>query len=186
MESTNAQTEDVTVFSEESQRTALEDRDLLRRLLAEVSEIRKENQQLKSQVTNLMTKTRRQPLQKSKDSDPECSISKFTFFLTKQLRSYGQRWASGYTRRSHRVLKVCMKFVFCKLLFEIVPSLISWNRIVKSKSVISKIRPRNNHKLELIKSWNSTVDRREWQCSNGGLPMLAIRASERMAVCGKS
>ena len=91
MESTNAQMEDVTVLSQETQRAAPEDRDLLRRLLAEVSEIRKENQQLKSQVTNLMTKTRRQLFLKSTDSDPECSVSKFIFFLTKQLRSYGQR-----------------------------------------------------------------------------------------------
>ena len=49
--------EDRTVLSEETPRAALEDRDLLRRLLAEVSVIRIENQQLKSQVTNLTTKT---------------------------------------------------------------------------------------------------------------------------------
>jgi len=91
MESSSAQMEDVTVLGEETPRAAPEDRDLLRRLLAEVSEIRKENQQLKSQVTNLTTKTRRKLFQKSKDSDPECSVSKFIFFLTKQRRSYGQR-----------------------------------------------------------------------------------------------
>lgn len=56
MESANAEMEDGTVLSEETPRAALEDRDLLRRLLAEVSVIRKENQQLKSQVTNLTTR----------------------------------------------------------------------------------------------------------------------------------
>ena len=86
MESASAEMEDSTVLSEETPRAALEDRDLLRRLLAEVSEIRKENQQLKSQVTNLTTKTRRQLFQKSKDSDPECSVSNFDFFLTTELR----------------------------------------------------------------------------------------------------
>lgn len=177
MESTNAQMEDVAVLSEETPRAAPEDRDLLRRLLAEVTEIRKENQQLKSQVTSLTTKTRRQLFQKSKDSDPECSVSQFIFFLTKQLRSYGQRWASGYTRRSHRVLKIGVKFVLCKLLFKIIPSLISWNLIFKSISIILKIRPTNNHKLELIKSWNSAADRREWQ-SCKRLLMLATRASD--------
>ena len=50
MESANAEMEDRTVLSEETPRAALEDRDLLRRLLAEVSVIRKENQQLKSQA----------------------------------------------------------------------------------------------------------------------------------------
>ena len=59
MESRNAQMEDVTVLGKETPRAALEDRDLLRQLLAKVSEIRKENQQLKSQVTNLTTKARR-------------------------------------------------------------------------------------------------------------------------------
>lgn len=82
--------EDTTVLGEGTPKAAPEDRDLLRRLLAEVSEIRKENQQLKSQVTDLTTKTRRQLFQKSKDSDPECSVSNFVFFLTKQLQSYGQ------------------------------------------------------------------------------------------------
>ena len=90
MESANAEMEDRTVLSEGTPRTALEDRDLLRRLLAEVSVIRKENQQLKSQVTNLTTKTRRQLFEKSKDKDPECAVSTFVFFLAKQLRSYGQ------------------------------------------------------------------------------------------------
>ena len=90
MESANPEMEDRTVLSEETPRAGLEDRDLLRRLLAEVSEVRKENQQLKSQVTNLTTKTRRQLFQKFKDKDPECSVSNFAFFLAKQLRSYGQ------------------------------------------------------------------------------------------------
>ena len=69
-------------------RAAPEDRDLLRRLLTEVSEIRKNNQQPKSQVTNLTTKARRQLFQKFKDNDPEWSVIKFLFFLTKRLQSY--------------------------------------------------------------------------------------------------
>ena len=88
MESTNAQMEDVTMLSEETPRAAPEDRDLLRRLLTEVSEIRKNNQQPKSQVTNLTTKARRQLFQKFKDNDPEWSVIKFLFFLTKRLQSY--------------------------------------------------------------------------------------------------
>ena len=63
-------------------------RSLSRLTTPEVSEIRKNNQQAKSQVTNLTTKTRRQLIQKFKDSDPEWSVIKFIFFLTKRLQSY--------------------------------------------------------------------------------------------------
>ena len=62
---------------QETSRTAPEaNNDLVRELLAEVSDIRKENQQLRSEVANLKTKTKRQLFQRSKDNDPECSVSK--------------------------------------------------------------------------------------------------------------
>ncbi|KAL9976407.1 hypothetical protein ACROYT_G013706 [Oculina patagonica] len=63
-----------------------EDIDLVRKLLAEVAEIRKENQQLKSEVSNLKTKTRRRLFQRSKDSDSECSnaVRKVWQELTRQ------------------------------------------------------------------------------------------------------
>ena len=58
---------------QETPRTAPEAKnDLVRQLLAKVSDIHKENQQLRS----LKTKTKRQLFQRSKDNDPECSVSK--------------------------------------------------------------------------------------------------------------
>ncbi|KAL9983764.1 hypothetical protein ACROYT_G005987 [Oculina patagonica] len=70
MESANAEREEMA--NEETPRAA-PDRDVLKQLLAEVAEIRKENKELKSKVANLTTKTRRQLFQKAKDSDPVCS-----------------------------------------------------------------------------------------------------------------
>lgn len=89
MESANAEREEMATVSEETPRAAPEDRDVLKQLLAEVAEIRKENKELRSKVTNLTTKTRRQLFQKAKDSDPVCSVSKVISFLTTQIRSYG-------------------------------------------------------------------------------------------------
>ncbi|XP_068736153.1 uncharacterized protein [Montipora capricornis] len=50
-----------------------EDNDLLRKLLAEVTAIRKENQELKSEVENLKSGAKRKLFPKPKESDPECS-----------------------------------------------------------------------------------------------------------------
>ncbi|KAJ7380378.1 hypothetical protein OS493_008830 [Desmophyllum pertusum] len=45
----------------------------MRQLMAEVAEMRKENQQLKSEVAKIKTQPRRQLFKRSKDCDPECS-----------------------------------------------------------------------------------------------------------------
>ncbi|KAJ7354918.1 hypothetical protein OS493_029027 [Desmophyllum pertusum] len=45
----------------------------MRQLMAEVAEMRKENQQLKSEVAKIKTQSRRQLFKRSKDCDPECS-----------------------------------------------------------------------------------------------------------------
>ena len=52
-----------------------EDHSLLRKLLAEVTAIRKENQELKSEVENLKSGAKRKLFLKPKESDPECSVS---------------------------------------------------------------------------------------------------------------
>ena len=88
MESANAEREEMATVNEETPR-ASPDRDVLKQLLAEVAEIRKENKELRSKVANLTTNTRRQLFQKAKDSDPVCSVSKVILFLTTQIRSYG-------------------------------------------------------------------------------------------------
>lgn len=49
------------------------DHSLLRKLLAEVTAIRKENQELKSEVENLKSGAKRKLFLKPKESDPECS-----------------------------------------------------------------------------------------------------------------
>ena len=54
-----------------------EDNDLLRKLLAEVTAIRKENLELKSEVENLKSGAKRKLFPKPKESDPECSVSIF-------------------------------------------------------------------------------------------------------------
>ena len=60
----------------ETPRAGTDDGNLVRRLLDEVSEIRKENQRLRSEVAYIKAKTKRQLFQRSKDNDPECSVSK--------------------------------------------------------------------------------------------------------------
>ena len=60
----------------ETPRAGTDDGNLVRRLLDEVSEIRKENQRLRSEVENIKAKTKRQLFQRSKDNDPECSVRK--------------------------------------------------------------------------------------------------------------
>ncbi|KAJ7394700.1 hypothetical protein OS493_000526 [Desmophyllum pertusum] len=60
---------------QETPTAATEDRDLMRQLMAEVAEMRKENQQLKSEVAKIKTQPRRQLFKRSKDCDPECSES---------------------------------------------------------------------------------------------------------------
>lgn len=52
-----------------------EDHSLLRKLVAEVTAIRKENQELKSEVENLKSGAKRKLFSKPKESDPECSVS---------------------------------------------------------------------------------------------------------------
>lgn len=64
---------------QETPRTVPEtQRDLVRRLLGEVSEMRKENQQLQSEVATLKANvTKRRLFRQPKDNDPECSVSYF-------------------------------------------------------------------------------------------------------------
>ena len=72
---------------QETPTAATEDRDLMRQLMAEVAEMRKENQQLKSEVAKIKTQPRRQLFKRSKDCDPECSVSKVILFLTAKFES---------------------------------------------------------------------------------------------------
>lgn len=64
---------------QETPRTVPEtQRDLVRRLLGEVSEMRKENQQLQSEVATLKANvTKRRLVRQPKYNDPECSVSYF-------------------------------------------------------------------------------------------------------------
>lgn len=80
MESPN-ETEEIRILDQETPRAAGPgDDDLVRKLLAEVSEMRKENQQLRGEVANLKTTTTRRRLFKSsKDNDPECLVGNFSF-----------------------------------------------------------------------------------------------------------
>ena len=71
--------EEIRVLDQETPRSSAAesgDSDLVRKLLAEVSEMRKENQQLRTEVANLKTTaTRKKLFESSKDNDPECSVS---------------------------------------------------------------------------------------------------------------
>lgn len=71
--------EEIRVLDQETPRSSAAesgDSDLVRKLLAEVSEMRKENQQLRTEVANLKTTATRKKLFESyKDNDPECSVS---------------------------------------------------------------------------------------------------------------
>ena len=69
----NAENQEIRILDQETPRAAPDD--LVRKLLAEVSEIRKENQQLRNEVANLKTSAKRKLFQRSKESDPECSVS---------------------------------------------------------------------------------------------------------------
>ena len=54
------------------------DSDLVRKLLAEVSNIRHENKQLRKEMEDLKTKRKTKLSQKSRDYDPECSVSRYS------------------------------------------------------------------------------------------------------------
>lgn len=71
--SPNAENQEIRILDQETPRATPDD--LVRKLLAEVSEIRKENQQLRNEVANLKSSAKRQLFQRSKESDPECSVS---------------------------------------------------------------------------------------------------------------
>ena len=77
--------EEIRVLDQETPRSsvaALGDSDLVRKLLAEVSEIRKQNQQLRTEVANLkITPTRKKVFESSKDNDTECSVSNVSTLL---------------------------------------------------------------------------------------------------------
>ena len=76
--SPNAENQEIRILDQETPRAAPDD-DLVRKLLAEVSEIRKENQQLRNEMVNLKSSAKRQLFQRSKESDPECSVSNCSF-----------------------------------------------------------------------------------------------------------
>ena len=68
--------------------------------------------QLKSQVTNLTTKARRPLLQKSKDSDPECSVSKCRVIPQYSVCCGGEIWR----HQSCYSLNRNLSFTSCNLL----------------------------------------------------------------------
>lgn len=70
--SPNAENQEIRILDQETPRAAPND-DLLRKLLDEVSEIRKENKQLKNEMANLKSSAKRKLFQRPKGSDPECS-----------------------------------------------------------------------------------------------------------------
>ena len=76
--SPNAENQEIRILNQETPRAAPDD-DLVRKLLDEVSEIRKENQQLKNEMVNLKSSAKRKLFQRPKGSDPECSVSSCSF-----------------------------------------------------------------------------------------------------------
>ena len=77
--SRNAEIQETRMLDQETPRAAPND-DLVRKLLVEVSEIRKENQQLRNEMANLKSSAKRKLFQRPKESDPECSVSCCSFF----------------------------------------------------------------------------------------------------------
>ena len=76
--SPNAENQEIRILDQETPRAAPDD-DLVRKLLGEVSEIRKENQQLRNEMANLNSSAKRKLFQRPKGSDPECSVSSCSF-----------------------------------------------------------------------------------------------------------
>ena len=74
---------EITILDRETLRVspiaAGEDHSLLRNLLAEVTAICKENQELKREVENLKSGAKRKLFLEPKESDPECSVSILCF-----------------------------------------------------------------------------------------------------------
>ena len=60
--SPNAENQEIRILDQETPRAAPDD-DLVRKLLAEVSEIRKETQQLRNEIANLKSSAKRQLFQ---------------------------------------------------------------------------------------------------------------------------
>ena len=60
------------------------DSDLVRKLLAEVSKIREENQHMKKEIKDLKAREKnklpRNSRKRSKENDPECSVSSYSYF----------------------------------------------------------------------------------------------------------
>ena len=76
--SPNAENQEIRMLDQETPRAAPGD-DLVRKLLHEVSENRKENQQLRNEMANLKSSAKRKLFPRPKESDPECSVSSFSF-----------------------------------------------------------------------------------------------------------
>jgi len=84
MDSSNAENEEIGVLDAETPRArprdivpaSESDSDLVRKLLAEVSKIREENQQMKKELENIKTKEKGKS-KRSRDNDPECSVSSY-------------------------------------------------------------------------------------------------------------
>ena len=76
--SPNAENQEIRILDHGTPRATPDD-DLVRKLLDEVSEIRKENQQLKNEMANLKSSAKRKLFQRPNRNDPECSVSSCSF-----------------------------------------------------------------------------------------------------------
>lgn len=88
--SPNSRSEDIGVLDCETPRAAPRDvvppsendTDLVRNLLAEVSKIREENQQMKKEIKDLKGREKKKlskSSKRSKENDPECSVSSYSY-----------------------------------------------------------------------------------------------------------
>ncbi|KAL9984255.1 hypothetical protein ACROYT_G006529 [Oculina patagonica] len=103
MDSSNAENEEIRVLDAETPRAAPRDivpasesdSDLVRKLLAEVSKIREENQQMKKELENIKTKEKGKS-KRSRDNDPECSNAVRNVY--KELKKQQEQEEDGENR----------------------------------------------------------------------------------------
>ena len=81
--SPNAENQEIRMLDQETPRAAPDD-DLVRKLLNQVSEIQKENQQLRNEMANLKSSAKRKLFNRPKESDPECSVSNVPLIQNRQ------------------------------------------------------------------------------------------------------